>query len=263
LPTLNYTLPYKVNTPLVMSVDEFDAIYLFGIDFKDEFGNSYSQDAKEYHILNAQESLEDMLGIKLKRQVIQEKFDYNHVDFRNWAYLRTTYPVECAMALDGFVGGSRQISYPQSWLSTRQTNDKDIGYFRKINIVPGGSSVVDFTQQAAYSSQLPIWGYGNGTIPNYFTVSYVTGMTQVPRDIFDAVGKLAAIDAMNVLGDIAIGAGIASQSLSIDGLSQSVNTTQSAENNALSARVRQYAKEMEKGLPALRDRYMGYLIGGV
>lgn len=246
-----------------MSPEEFDSIYLFGIDFKDEFGNSYSRESKEYHILNAQEALEDMLGIKLKRQIIQEEFDYRNTDFKNWSYIRTTYPVECAMALEGFVGSARQITYPAAWLSTRSSTDKDIGYFRKINIVPSGAAAASITTQAVYTSQFPLWGYGSGVIPNYFTVSYVTGMTNVPRDILNAVGKLAAIDSMNILGDIAIGAGIASQSLSIDGLSQSINTTQSAENNALSARVRQYLKELDKELPMLRERYMGYLIGGV
>ena len=86
---------------------------------------------------------------------------------------------------------------------------------------------------------------------------YCTGAKKIPRDILDAIGKLASINVLNILGDIAIGAGVANQSIGIDGLSQSIGTTQSAENNALSARVRMYTEELKRNLPMLRSRYKG------
>ncbi len=258
MPSLTYTFPYKVNSGLVMSAQEFNQIYLFGIDFRDENGNSYSDETKEYYIRNAQEYLEKELSLKMTRQVIQEDRHFNMKDYQTWGYLRTTYPVECALALKGFIGTTRQITYPASWLSARKTNDKETGYFRQINLVPGGSDNVDFTAQAVYSSLYPFFGYAETSIPNYFQVEYVTGFSTVPRDILNVVGKLAAIDVMQVLGDIgAIGAGLASQSLSIDGLSQSISSTASATSAALTARILQYRKELDKEIPKLRDRYIG------
>ena len=128
---------------------------------------------------------------------------------------------------------------------------------RQIRIVPGGGDSVDFSSQAVYSSVYPIWGYSSSTIPNYFTTTYITGMQSVPRDILDAVGKMATISAANVLGDVVLGAGIASSSLSIDSLSQSISTTQSATSSGMGARIIQYLKELDKELPALRDKYLG------
>ena len=53
-------------------------------------------------------------------------------------------------------------------------------------------------------------------------------------------------------------AGIANQSVSIDGLSQSVGTTQSAMFGGASARIESYAKDLdERILPMLRARLGG------
>lgn len=53
-------------------------------------------------------------------------------------------------------------------------------------------------------------------------------------------------------------AGIANQSVSIDGVSQSIGTTQSAMFGGASARVNEYTKDLtENLLPALRMRFGG------
>ena len=53
-------------------------------------------------------------------------------------------------------------------------------------------------------------------------------------------------------------AGIASQSVSIDGLSQSIGTTQSAMFGGASARTESYTKDLkEQILPALRQKFGG------
>ena len=53
-------------------------------------------------------------------------------------------------------------------------------------------------------------------------------------------------------------AGIASQSVSIDGLSQSIGTTQSAMFGGASARVEAYNKDIkEQILPILRQKFNG------
>ena len=264
MPTLNYSLPYSINSNLVLSAQELDSIYLFGIDFRDDNGNRYPDSAKEYHILNAQEALEDYLSIKIFPQIISEEFDFNMRDFANWGYLRTSFPVNEAISLKGFIGNTRQVTYPASWISTRSSNDPNNGYYRQIRIVPGGGDGVDFSSQAIFSGTYPFIGYGNNNIPNYFNVTYCTGFNIIPRDILNAVGKLAAIDILNPLGDLgALGAGLASQSLSIDGLSQSASSTASATSGALTARVIQYTKEMDKELKNMRDRYVGIMFSSL
>ena len=242
-----------------MTASEFREIYLFAIDYRDENGNLYSDEMIEYHILNAQESIEDFLSIKIFPQIISETLDYNAGDFGNWNYLRTSYFVRKAFELTGFIGSdNRQIDYPSPWLTARRTNDSSIGYERAINLVPNGTDNVEFSSSATYSALYPFFGYSTSHIPEYWQVVYTTGFDVIPRDILSAVGKMAAIDALNVLGDAgALGSGIASQSISIDGLSQSQSSTASATSAANTARVLQYTKELDKELNSLRDKYLG------
>lgn len=58
--------------------------------------------------------------------------------------------------------------------------------------------------------------------------------------------------------DLIIGAGIANQSVSIDGVSQSIGTTQSAMFGGASARIQAYSDDLKDSLiPALRMRFGG------
>ena len=69
----------------------------------------------------------------------------------------------------------------------------------------------------------------------------------------------ATIGVLNVLGEIALGgqAALAGYSIGIDGLSQSVSTTASAENAAYGGRIRQMEREMTEVVKTLRQYYYG------
>jgi hypothetical protein len=80
----------------------------------------------------------------------------------------------------------------------------------------------------------------------------------MPMDVLNIVGKLASIGIFNVLGDIVLGtAAVANYSLSIDGLSQSIGTTNSAENSAFSARIINYQKEIKETLAKIKNNVRG------
>ena len=74
----------------------------------------------------------------------------------------------------------------------------------------------------------------------------------------EAVSKRASCGILNVWGDLIIGAGIANQSVSIDGISQSIGTTQSAMYGGASARVQEYNNDLKDHLlPVLRQKFGG------
>lgn len=99
--------------------------------------------------------------------------------------------------------------------------------------------------------------FGVPYAPSMMKVVYHSGMDGLAggldASIVRAIGLFAAIHPFNILGDIVIGAGIASSSLSFDGISRSVNTTASAENSAFSSRIIMHRKELfgEQGVPGL------------
>ena len=98
-------------------------------------------------------------------------------------------------------------------------------------------------------------------IPDYWNYQYITGFDfeHMPWDLLGVVGKLATFGPLNIAGDLILGsAGIASQSLSIDGLSQSISTTASATNAGYGARLINYQKEIEETVKRVGATYKGY-----
>ena len=79
-------------------------------------------------------------------------------------------------------------------------------------------------------------------VPHSWKVTYDHGFEdgKVPVLVNQAIGLMAAIQALVTGGGLVIGAGIASESLSIDGISQGIVTTASAENSAYSAQIKEY-----------------------
>tara|TARA_X000001382_G_scaffold58055_1_gene39708 strand:+ start:12182 stop:12979 length:798 start_codon:yes stop_codon:yes gene_type:complete len=263
--TVNYLLPYEINSELVISPSELRELMLFGIDFTDNGGNEYPDSAIEYHIKNAQEEVEDFLNIKLQPQVIEDTYNFDYRDYVKYGEFRTDYPVRKAFKLTGQYGNSdtNQIEYPADWLVSRRTNDP-IGWERCINIVPSGESSATFTSQAIFTLLYPSSVYQQGHVPEYFTLTYTTGFDEVPRDVLAAITKLATINILTVLGESSpIGSGIASRNLSIDGLSQGISTTSSSTSSIFGARILQTGKELQKELPRLRQRYVGYLFSAL
>ena len=103
------------------------------------------------------------------------------------------------------------------------------------------------------------------SIPTALSI-YLAGFEdgKIPTTINQAISYMAAIQALIIGGNLVLGAGIGSSSLSIDGLSQSINTTQSAENSAYSATITEYSNQLygsnerERGLlKTLNDYYKG------
>lgn len=73
--------------------------------------------------------------------------------------------------------------------------------------------------------------------------------------LMDVIGLTASLPLLDTAGDLIIGAGISNQSLSIDGLSQSIGTTSGVENSGYGARATQYRKRIEELDQAIRRRY--------
>jgi hypothetical protein len=69
--------------------------------------------------------------------------------------------------------------------------------------------------------------------------------------------KRASIGVLQVWGDLIIGAGISNQTISIDGLSQSIGTTQSPEFSGAGARIKNYMDDMKVLEARLKDTYLG------
>lgn len=259
MPTLSLEFKYRKNEGLVVSPGELQALYLYGITIQDRSGKELSEETYRFFIQSAQSEIEKYLGLKLNKQIYTESLDFYGDEFRSFGYIQTTYPVAKPMKLTGFLGQVKQIEYPTQWLSSRKSSDEET-YYRRIFIVPTQSAIVETNGVSMlYSGVLPNIGMmGWSHIPNYWNAEYCTGFSVIPKDILDVIGKIASISVLNIAGDIALGqSALASYSLSLDGLSQSIATTNSATNAAYGARIGQYTKDIKDALGKLKSYYTG------
>lgn len=259
MPVVTYSFKYNKDRDLCMSPQELLETYFYGITIQDRSGKSLSTEVHRHFIKAAQSEVEKYLGIKLTKQIIRENLDFMGDEFKAWGYIQTTYPVCKPMKLTGYLGQVKQLEYPDQWLSSRKTSDGET-YYRRIFLVPAQNAEVSATGVSVlYSGIMPNIGMTSMSfIPNYWYAEYCTGFDKVPQDILDVVGKLASLGLFNIAGDIALGqAALANYSLSIDGLSQSIGTTNSATNAAFGARIINYQKEIKDSLNKLKSYYRG------
>jgi hypothetical protein len=261
--SVTLTLRYKKNTDLVLSPDELKNIYFLGIPVTDSNGNPMADRDIELIIEMAQTEVENHLSIKFTRQVYEENRDWNFDQWKKWGYIRTTFMVRDPISLQGFLNTAQQIDYPKQWLSAKKASD-NIKFHRNIGLVPIHGSANSLSNNVIYTGIAPYIGYfGNKEIPNYWLVKYLTGWDKVPADLLDIVGKLASINIFHQLGDLIVGAGIASKSIGVDGLSQSISTTSSATNAGYGARIIGYVNDLKEKLPQARQVYRGISFGSL
>lgn len=251
---ITYNLKYTVNTDLIFSAQDLKDQYFFGIPLVDQSGNSLSDSVVETYIESAQTEVENFLDIKLKKQEYEDHFDYDYSDFLNWSYIPTTFPVQEPTELVGWLGAIKQVDFPKEWLVADGSSDEKYRK-RALYLLPTYGAAT--YQNSTYISVIKGVGFGNRHVPNYWHVKYITGFSKVPKDIMDLVGKFAAIKIFHLLGDIILGAGIASQSVSLDGLSQSIATTQSAENSGYSGRIKGYLEDLKGQIKRIQGFYQG------
>lgn len=239
-----------------MSPEELKAIYFYGINITSIDGSKINPDVFRFQIKSAQQEVEKFLEIRLTPQFVEQTLDYTRSDY--WAafpIMKTKLPVRKPLSIIGFLNGIEQIRYPKDWLNTK--TDSEGNYQKKIHIVPTGSTLGN-SSGVILSGITAYYGMtSSNDIPNYFNVQYETGFvaSQLPVDVVDLVGKLAAIKLFHIAGDLILGAGIASLSLGIDGLSQSVSTTSSATNAGYGARIINYLKDIETYEKRLKNFY--------
>lgn len=253
---------YRKNRNTVISATELKSRYFFGIPVVNTEGDLMSDSDIEFYVNSAIKELEAILDIKIPLKVVEENGKFLRENYTEWGYIKTNYPIVCVSSVEGFIGSVRQITYPESWLSIAKNNDDLKG--RRISIVPnqGVGGTVDHA--AVFAGSYASLGYfGSRNIPDYWTVKYITGFEKIPDDLSKVIGYKAAIPIYTMLGNLVIGAGIANTSLGLDGLSQSIGTTQSAENSAYSATIKDYQDQLKLMMPSIINKYKGIVFGSV
>lgn len=234
-------------TEPIVTVAQLRATWLFGVKVRDkETGQDYSDEAYQNAIDTAIGLLETYLDISIGPvRNYKEYKDYNINDYTEWGYFQLdNFPVDSVKSVklvyyrdeDGMVDENQSLTIPQGWL---RVNAHD----GLIRLVPNGKMPGGLQ-------------YGNGgffpylfrqqKVPHAWEITYdfgfCTGM--VPVLLNQAISMIAGIIVLITAGHLILGAGIAGTSISLDGLSQSINTTQSAENSGFSSTIKDISDKL-------------------
>jgi hypothetical protein len=253
-----YSTKYKKNTGAVLNPVELRDMYLYGINLKSRDGTELPVYVWEQKIRAAQDQIEKFLAIKLVRQLVTESCTYFQDDYLNsLPIIPTSLPVYKPVRLLGLLNQNEQIKYPIEWINNYKCSD-DMAT-RRINLVPSGAATGAATNVVLIGVFAQLGIRSLAMVPNYWNCQYLTGWApdKLPQEIMDLVGKLASISILSIYGDLVLAPGLSGQSLSIDGLSQSLNTVINARGGAFSGRIAQYLEDIKVTLERLKRNYLG------
>jgi len=229
-------------TEPLITVSKLKQDYLYGLEFKDSSGKELPKSSFQQYVDNAVSMLEHHLDISITPVIgFVENRDYLLNEYADWGFFElSNYPVirvqkmEMIYFRDSDGEPVTVMEIPSNWIRL-QPHD----------------GIIRLVPNAKFPANLQIGQNGSffpevlrsSMIPHLWKLTYDYGFDdgRIPVLLNQAISMLAAIQALTVGGNLVLGAGIASKSLSIDGLSQSINTTQSAENSAYSATMKDYA----------------------
>jgi hypothetical protein len=229
--------------------------YLFGVPLEDMYGNKMKHSMLMHYIDSAIHHTQRMLQILIRpTDIVDEVHDYYQNDFLSWGFLTVhKRPIIEVESMGMYFGDRQMFEIPKDWIRSHSTAGQ-------IQLFPtqgsAGSMIV-----ARNGSFLPMIVGTYQHAPSMWRISYKAGMEDIPEDMVEYIMKRASVGILQVWGDLIIGAGIANQTISIDGLSQSIGTTQSPEFSGAGARIKNYMDDMKELERRLKDTYLGINLG--
>lgn len=232
--------------------------FLYGVDLTRDDGEPFPDLVFELPLEAACEMLESEIGFRLTPGTYTERFDVTPNS--TWEFFQVDLsrrPVRAVKALRLRFGNQPGHALPIEWAMLRSPNTG------QLDILPAGA--VSGTFFGAIASYIPSLSMYNRT-PGYLEVEYDYGFDdsdpefKTPASVKQIVGWAASLLALDTAGDLIAGAGIASMSIGLNGLSQSVGTTSSATNAGYGARIKSYQDQLKTAITSLRARYRGLIM---
>lgn len=269
----NYVVP-QGKWGEVLTADDMIYTYLFGIDLTAENGQSVNKNQVKRMVTFALARLETELGIDIRKRVYKTKpagtltrgkFWTNTIDYTDE---EDPYMFDGDLWSVGF-GMTQLRHYPvisveaAKLYSTVETVIIDMAADDWVKLDKGPGQVYFYPKRGSGSvAHGPfLGGYGEvlsrfrGHYPQGVWMDYTSGYPTsdyVPESLRDAVGMLAAIGLLEWIGDGLL-AGFSSSSISLDGLSESFSSTQSATSAYFGARILSYINLWKEWIK--RNRY--------
>ena len=271
----NYSAPTgSWGTPV--TPDDLRYTYLWGTDFKATNGQYFTDEQTQYFIDAAITELERELNICIRKRIIRCNPEERNL-------VRTTKTRQ-----GDYDEEEPPYKFKQEEIVSRgmiTTRLRPIIKVTKCDLVNGGNTsrdllpsiyvekkkgVINFMQRPWRMSDTSnnvskgLFPYGEKTFRNYlyYAVDYEAGYESsddIPDDLRQIIAKVCAISLLNIIGD-GLMSGFSSSSLSMDGISESFGSTQSATSAYFGARIAVYQKEVEENIKENRYKFRHFPI---
>lgn len=258
----------------VLMPDDLRYTYLWGTDFKATNGTYFTDEQIKFFIEEATSYVERMLNITIVKKVIKSQaedrnlekgvdydeeepfYDFSYRKIQRYGMIQT----KCRPI----------ISVEKCELVNRCQNRIDL---LKDSVVDRKKGIIKFLKRpylptdTSRGISTAIGRYGSETFQAhlFYSIDYTAGYKcsdDVPSDLRQIIAKIAAISLLNIIGD-GLMSGFSSSSLSMDGISESFSSTQSATSAYFGARVAVYQKEVENYIRDNKYRFGFIPIGAL
>jgi hypothetical protein len=196
------------------------ANYLAGLTLCDETGVEYPDSFYETHLQNAVRKIEQVTNVSILEETLTgEQHDYRVGDYMQFAFLQLfKAPVRSVETLRAVYPLGQTIQeFPDEWIRLEAMHGQ-------IHLVPSSGSIgnIIIGQGGAF---LPLLYGGVTYMPSLWEVDYTVGFDpdDFPREVAEAIAKMACVDILSIASDLVRPIGVNSESVSIDGLSQSMS----------------------------------------
>lgn len=259
---ITFVSKHRKNKGLIINSSELLSLYFYGIDISSYQGTILNPESIDTFIRSAQAEIESVLCIKVLKQLILERSDYYKNEFTFNGFIKCKLPVNTPISIEGKFGDQTVAKYPAHWLTVNKSSTFVAA--RQIVLVPNSNISEQSLSNAMFgaTSMATMGLHTRDQIGSYWSIKYITGWSheEVPFDIINLIGKVAAVGLFNVIGDIILGKpGVSNYSVSIDGLSQSIGTSVSGTNSAFGGRLTSYKSEIKETVEYLKGVHRGVI----
>ena len=270
---LNYQSPEGQWGTLV-TPDDIRYTYLWGTDLRAANGQAYTDEQIEYFIKAATEDIGRQLDITIEKKRVRynakERGLIKGVDYDiDESYYQFSWT---RVSRHGFIKTRLRpiLKLDKLDLLSRFQPIKDL---TTSTIVDKPTGTLKFMQrpikptETVRGIEASIGMYGTQTLNAYlfYAIDYDVGFENsdaVPIDLREIIAKQAAVSMLNVIGD-GLMSGFSSSSLSMDGMSESFSSTQSATSAYFGARIKEYKDDIDKYLKANKRKFSNLPLGNI
>jgi hypothetical protein len=239
----------------ILTADDIRYTYIWGVDARATNGDSYTDEQIKFHINSSLAEMARRLNITIKKKrlaceprkrQLKRGIDYDEEE----AYY--TYRRE-RVQRSGMITTRKKPVLELTRLDLLTRNEKIISLLGQYQLDKTKGLIQFFNRplrtsdsvRAVYNAIMP-YGQDQFNSHLFYAIDYVAGFENsdaVPEDLRAAIGKMCAIEVLNIVGDGLL-AGFSSSSLSLDGVSESFSSTQSATSATYGARIKEYGDEL-------------------